>query len=248
MWPMCIDPQGEIEMATTTARWLGWSSVQGILIGSAIFAMGSPAGFSVCGLSWKFPWFVDPSAASSDAHPLAAIGGKSASLSQSPSLPQRSLSADCIWISPTSVMFCVTVRNDERHSIHLHSGHVNLSEVGVANTDWPSMPLPTFEALRIQSAKVQIAADGELPGNPRSFSIDLTVPPGHERRFLLQIDAANLPQWQQNRFFAVGSLVQEDGTAELATPDINLFGQRLTPKPSTATVSTVVNQPIDLSR
>ena len=112
----------------------------------------------------------------------------------------------------------------------------------MANADWPTVALPPWDGVRFQLAKIQILADKELPGTARAFSLDLTIPPGHQRKFLLQIDAANVPIWQHNRFFAVGSLVLEDGSAELATPDMNLFGRRLAQDDPGACLSPVALQ------
>lgn len=210
-------------MSATPSKVFSWPSLQGLLVASALLAMGTPAGFSIGGLSWKFPWLSETSATPRTAQPTVAIANK-------PVLPSSSIAVQRVWSSQASVMFCVTVKNDQGHSIHLRSGHLNLSEVGMANADWPAVAPPQWDAVRLQLAKVQIFADRELPGTPHGFKIDLKIPPGHQRKFLLQIDAANIPIWQHNRFFAVGSLVVEEGAAELATPDLNLFGQRLVPE------------------
>ena len=154
-----------------------------------------------------------------------------------PEPPRASLTVDRVWAGQSRVVFCVTVQNQQERSLHLRSGHVNLSEVGMANADWPAVTLPPWDGVRFQLAKLQIVAAKELPGTARAFALDLTIPPGHQRKFLLQIDAANVPIWQHNRFFAVGSLVLEDGAAELATPDMNLFGQRL----ATVTTGTILS-------
>lgn len=207
-------------MSATPAKMVSWTGIQGLLVVAAIFLIGTPAGFSFCGLSWKFPWLSEVSSPTRDI-PVAQL------VVNKPEPRSASLTVDRVWAGQSRVVFCVTVRNEQGRSLHLRSGHVNLSEVGMANADWPAVTLSPWDGVRFQLAKIQIFADKELPGTARAFNLDLTIPPGHQRKFLLQIDAASVPIWQHNRFFAVGSLVLEDGAAELATPDINLFGQRL---------------------
>ena len=210
-------------MSVTPTKVLGWSSIQGILAAILIFAVGGPAGFSLYGFSWKLPWDQELAATPRD-KPLAEAAGTVPLIS----IPQRSpLTVERIWSSPSTVVFCVSVKNDQNRSMSIRSGHLNLSEVGIADIDWASAAPLTWEARRLQVANVQIIADREAPGTVHGFILDLTVPPGHERKFLLQIQAVNVPASDQNRFCAVGSLVLEDGTAELATPDIDLFGARL---------------------
>src|SRR5262245_20293135 len=71
---------GTQTMSGTTSRLLSWSGIQGMLVAVAVFLVGTPAGFSICGLSWKFPWLADapapatanaPTRSASPAEPIA---------------------------------------------------------------------------------------------------------------------------------------------------------------------------------
>ncbi|MCE9553979.1 MAG: hypothetical protein K8T91_11470 [Planctomycetes bacterium] len=222
-------------MSATPAKLVSWSSIQGLVVAAAIFLIGTPAGFSFAGLSWKFPWLSEASSPARDTPAAQLVVHK-------PEPRIATLTVDRVWVGQARVVLCVTVRNEQGRSLHLRSGHVNLSEVGMNHADWPAVTLPPWDGVRFQLAKIQIFADKELPGTARAFALDLTIPPGHQRKFLLQIDAANVPIWQHNRFFAVGSLVLEDGAAELATPDMNLFGRRLNQADPGASLSPVAFQ------
>lgn len=226
-------------MKAAPRKLLRGSGVQGLLLAAALFVIGTPAGFSICGISWKFPWLDEIDAALRGApvslrgapaslRPGAASFGETQPVvAQKPALPASTVMIACIWRAPASAVFCVTVRNDLDRSIRIGAGQLNLSAVGMANADWPAETLPAWEAVRLPTAKVQILADRELPGAPRRFALDLTVPPGHARRFLLQVDAANMPVQQPQRFYAVGSLVLEDGQTERVSPEFNVFGRSM---------------------
>jgi hypothetical protein len=195
---------------------------------AGLFLVGTPAGFSFYGMSWTFPWLTEVIKNTRDV-PNASVPARPPQelVARKPVVPKATVSVQRVWAGQASVIYAITVRNDDDRSLELRSGHVNLSELGIASADWPAVVLPAWDVGRYQLAKVQISADRELPGAPHSFPLALSVPAGRERKFLLQLDATNLPLWQQNRFFAVGTLVLKGDDVELATADSNFFGLRL---------------------
>jgi len=212
-------------MKDLLTKVLSGIGLQGLFLAAAVLTLGTPAGFSIRGLSWKFPWLEESTTvpAAPSVFPALAADIK-------PATASPSLSLQCIAASQASAIFCVVVRNPSVRSLLLQSGQLNLSELGLADAPWPVPTTAPYLPERCPVAKVQIAADRDLPGTAHAFPLALSIPPGHERRFLLHVDLVNLPVAQRNRFFAVGSLVLSGGMEEVASADFNLFGARMEQK------------------
>jgi len=209
-------------MKDVLTKVFGGIGLQGLFLAAAVVTLGTPAGFSIRGLSWKFPWLEESTPAQAEPGVLPVAAPVATPVAAGPSLSLR-----CIAASQASAIFCVVVQNPADRSLLLQSGQLNLCEVGLAPVAWPGRATAPWLPERLPVARLQIAADRDLPGTPHTFPLALAIPPGHERRFLLQVDMMNLPAAERNRFFAVGSLVLSGGTEELASADFNLFGARM---------------------